>query len=193
MKNSKKPLKEQLAEDLRTEFARWEYLSANGGSDPFYEDGFNMNLVRNHIMHDKKICEEQLSAEDYPEEYYLDTPEKVPDSYMAQPEKIWKDAEETLTAYEGNEDYKYLLTVANKISPDQQQKTGLFRVLNYGSGLRNAISHGDLVTMRRCRGAWMVDSIRDVRGKVGKLLEEEQEERILPEGQLSLQDLFGLT
>ena len=191
-KNTIKPLKVQLAEQLKEEFDRWEYLRVNGGSDPFYEDGFNMNLVRNHIIYGKRMCEEQLSPEDYPEEYYLEPPEKVSNYYMAQPEKIRKDAEDALTAYEQSKDRDYLLAVSNRLSADQQRETGLLRILNYGIRLRDAISHGDLVAMRRCRSAWIMDNLREVREKVEKILESEKEERILPEGQLSL-DLFGLT
>ena len=30
---------------------RWNYLKKNGGSSPFYADGCDLNLVRNHIIY----------------------------------------------------------------------------------------------------------------------------------------------
>ena len=42
----KKTRAEELQENLQKDFQRWEYLNTHGGSDPLYEDGFNMNIVR---------------------------------------------------------------------------------------------------------------------------------------------------
>lgn len=42
-----------LAELIR-EYEHWEYLKEFGGSDPNYDDGVNMNLTRNHIIHWKQ-------------------------------------------------------------------------------------------------------------------------------------------
>ena len=41
----------QIAEEITTEFNRWEYISLHGCSDPFWTDGINMNLIRNHIIY----------------------------------------------------------------------------------------------------------------------------------------------
>ena len=43
---------------LINDFARWEHLYTCGGQDPCWEDGYNLNLVRNHIIHDKRRLEE---------------------------------------------------------------------------------------------------------------------------------------
>ena len=40
----KKTRAEELQENLQKDFQRWEYLNTHGGSDPLYEDGFNMNI-----------------------------------------------------------------------------------------------------------------------------------------------------
>jgi hypothetical protein len=87
MKKKKTPeqkLKE-LTNELRGDFARHAYLKEHGGQDPFYPDGVNMNLTRNHIIYDKRqimeFCIE--NGFDLPEEYYLPTPEKVANGYMA--------------------------------------------------------------------------------------------------------------
>lgn len=42
---------EQILEVIEAAYTRWNYIANNGCQDPFWEDGFNMNLVRKHIMY----------------------------------------------------------------------------------------------------------------------------------------------
>ena len=75
----------EVCKDIRREIARWEDINQNGCNDPFWSDGCNMNLTRNHIIYDKRkiaqICEEHGIL--IPEEMYLPTPPEVDDYYMA--------------------------------------------------------------------------------------------------------------
>ena len=82
--------KENLAEELARSFERWEYLMEHGGSDPFYADGTNMNLVRNHIIYYKRRMAEQYGTdyEKYPEAFYRELPPEADDSYMARTGEI---------------------------------------------------------------------------------------------------------
>ena len=75
----KKKEKENLAEELAKSFERWEYLKEHGGSDPFWADGTNMNLVRNHIMYYKNKMVEEYGRdyEKYPEIFYRELPPEV--------------------------------------------------------------------------------------------------------------------
>lgn len=70
--------------ELVKDIERWKYINEHGCNDPHWTDGDNMNLVRNHIIHDKKsiltACEE--TGELPPEEYYLATPPEVSGRYM---------------------------------------------------------------------------------------------------------------
>lgn len=76
--------KRNIIKRMMLEFERWEYIRAHGCNDPFYADGINMNLVRNHIISYKRqlleICE--TLNEPVPEEYYNQTPPKVENNYM---------------------------------------------------------------------------------------------------------------
>lgn len=72
-------------EEIRESVARWKDINQNGCNDPFWEDGCNMNLVRNHIIYYKRmisgICNEnQLPL---PDEYYFSIPPKADTHYMA--------------------------------------------------------------------------------------------------------------
>ena len=82
---------QQLREELQQSFDRWDHLLIHGCQDPFWPDGVNMNLVRNHIIWYYKQLEE-ISAQPVQLSLFNDlslgkndrpVPPKVPDNYMA--------------------------------------------------------------------------------------------------------------
>lgn len=84
-KNTPEQKIKNLCVDIIREIGHWEYINAHGCNDPFWSDGVNMNLTRNHIIHDKRqiteICTENSLP--LPEEMYLPTPPEVDNYYMA--------------------------------------------------------------------------------------------------------------
>ena len=48
MKKKLNPIEEYATQIVR-EIGRWNYILENGCNDPFWPDGTNMNLTRNHI------------------------------------------------------------------------------------------------------------------------------------------------
>lgn len=46
----KKPGLEELVRELERDYARWEQVYMAGSKDPFWPDGVNANLCRNHIL-----------------------------------------------------------------------------------------------------------------------------------------------
>ncbi len=85
MKDSPEQKVKQYCEEIRKEIQHWKDINQNGCNDPFWSDGCNMNLTRNHIIYDqeqvRKICEENQIP--LPEEYYLSAPPEVNNQYMA--------------------------------------------------------------------------------------------------------------
>ena len=82
--------KEKLLEAKREVVKRlemWEKQYQNGCSDPFWSDGCNLNLLRNHILYYKNaiknICEQNNI--DFPGEYFLPAPPEVDRNYFANP------------------------------------------------------------------------------------------------------------
>ena len=71
--------RETLKERLEDSFCRWDKELLSGGSDPYYTDGQNMNLLRNHIISAKYDMKE---AGEFPEIYHRKTPEKLPEHFM---------------------------------------------------------------------------------------------------------------
>ena len=73
-----------LLTELRNEYQAWDEIAEHGCGDPFWEDGANMNIVRNHIIYYKKHLISQAAEEDapIPQEVYWALPPEVPEEYM---------------------------------------------------------------------------------------------------------------
>lgn len=75
----------EYRESIVNELESWKHINKNGCNDPFWPDGSNMNLTRNHIFYYKdkiaEIC--QINGIPLPEEYYFPIPPEVDDQYMA--------------------------------------------------------------------------------------------------------------
>ena len=151
---AEKKKKEDLAEELEKCFAQWEYLREHGGSDPFYADGSNMNLVRNHILYYKNQMMEQYGTdyEKYPEIFYKELPPEMNRDYMARAGEIKDRAVQALEVYLSDSNFLYLLTNRDMLTEKEAKQISLDNVLGYASGLAKAIRDGDLITMRRHAG-----------------------------------------
>lgn len=71
--------------EVQRSFDRWNEIAKNGAGDPFWPDGTNMNLVRNHIIYFyRKMDEEggQLTMFECSEENRRPIPPKVPNGYL---------------------------------------------------------------------------------------------------------------
>ena len=70
---------------IREEIAQWKDINQNGCNDPFWSDGCNMNLTRNHIIYYQRLIAEICTENQLPlpEEYYLSVPPEVDNYYMA--------------------------------------------------------------------------------------------------------------
>lgn len=185
-KKTHEEILKELADGLNDSYLRWEYLLKHGGSDPFYADGVNMNLVRNHIIWYKKQIEEQLEENEYPKWYYRELPPEVDHNYMADPDGIRQDAKNTLIALQTCEDFLWLSSHAVRLTPTKENETWLRAALRV-SELKSYIESDKLIDMRRYRNpdTWL-DCLANARKNLSKYFPEE---RTLPEGQLSIFDL----
>jgi len=145
----RKAIQEDYEASLKLSFSRWESLYQYGGSDPFWSDGCNLNLVRNHIINYKRLITETMPPEQYPEIYFRETPPEVGRGYMARANEIRINAKAALEAYKANPDYKFILHYIDSLRPKDHWLDNIRRLINTVSGLEEAITHDDLVTMRR--------------------------------------------
>lgn len=167
--------KENPLEELEKAYAQWESLYKQGGSDPFYPDGVNLNLVRNHILYFKRQIEETQPLYKNSEAYQRELPPQVEDGYMARAKEIRDNAKTTLTAYKTDPYYQYLLHHWEELDDVGLKKTSIRPVLNYAQALETAIQEDDLVTMRRHeRAERYLDSFRACAEKVRDVLENQE-------------------
>ena len=86
-KKKKTPAEElhELVAYLQDRFERWDYIKENGTHDPFWSDGVNINLVRNHCLYGRKQIKALCEAHGlpYPEIYQKPVPPKMPQDFMA--------------------------------------------------------------------------------------------------------------
>ena len=89
MKSAKNPVAEldQAVLEFHKSAERWRTIRTEGCGDPFWPDGLNMNLVRNHMIYYKRqmieLCEEYGMIQ--PEEIYGQLPPAVPDNLWTSP------------------------------------------------------------------------------------------------------------
>ena len=176
----KKKENENLAEELEKSFERWEHLKEHGGSDPFYADGTNMNLVRNHIMYYKNKMVEEYGRdyEKYPEIFYRELPPEVDNDYMARVGEIKDGAAQALEYYLSDPNFHYLLANKDMLTEKEAKQISLYNVLGYASGLASAIKDGDLISMRRHAGRpeGYLESFAQCASRMMKLISEKKKE-----------------
>ena len=158
------------------EYARWQTLYEQGGSDPLYSDGVNLALVRNHIIRVKQLIEKELMITEYPKEYYDDLPPEVAQDYMARANELRVNAKRTYQQYLQDENYQKLLEQEYMLSPTQRKKVYLDAVIGYVQGLERAILEEDLVVMRRHEDSrHYAESFIDCVERIEQLAQEKEE------------------
>lgn len=80
---------EQIQANIDERFHTWNQIAQHGCSDPFWPDGVNLNLIRNHIiyyyglLHERQAGQVQISLFDAPASTReRPIPPEVPDNYM---------------------------------------------------------------------------------------------------------------
>jgi len=138
-----------LVAQLQERFRCWDALREYGGSDPFYADGVNMNLVRNHIIYYKQRIEDQYGDGELPEIYHRPTPPEVDNDYVARSDEIRTAAQAVLAVYLADPHYCFLKSHAMMLDSAQIKRTSIRNVLGYAAALESAVANDDLITMRR--------------------------------------------
>lgn len=75
----------------------------------------------------------------FPEEYYQDLPPEVDPDYMARANEIRTNAQASLAQYRADPDYQYLCSRIDTLAPKDIEKTSIRSVVNYATGLEQAI------------------------------------------------------
>ena len=134
---------------LEKSFARWDFIRENGCSDPFWTDGVNMNLVRNHIIFYKQKLSEETTVFLLPEAFYRETPPLLDNDYMARADEIRQNAARSMQKIDEDENLKFVREQSANLTEKQLKQLCIPAILGYAENLRRAISEDDLLTMRR--------------------------------------------
>lgn len=146
---SKSGMNVDYAAALENSFARWDFIHEYGCSDPFWADGVNMNLVRNHIMYYKQQLSEEATLFLLPKAYYREVPPEVGNNYMARPDEIRQNAARSMQIIDADENLKFVQQQSVHLTEKQLKQLCIPAILGYAENLRRAISEDDLLTMRR--------------------------------------------
>ena len=154
--------------------AEWDDCYENGGNDPFWYDGFRLNHLRRRIISSKTEIEEKYDPCDYPESYYREVPNEIPNEYMARADEIRRKARESFSLYLQDENFLYLWEMVSSIPQKEMKRLCIKNVLGYASGLELAILTDDLVTMRRhCKADNYLSAFSSCAEKVRELMDKE--------------------
>ena len=134
---------------LEKSFARLDFIRENGCSDPFWADGVNMNLVRNHIIFYKQKLSEEATLFLLPEAFYRETPPLVDNDYMARADEIRQNAARSMQIIDADKNLRFVREQSAKLTEKQLKQLCIPAILGYVVSLRRAISEDDLLTMRR--------------------------------------------
>jgi len=80
----------ELEKNLQERYKRWLHIRKEGCSDPYWPDGANLYLVRNHCLYYRQQIAELCDTYgfSYPESYLRPLPPKLPMDFMAKPRKL---------------------------------------------------------------------------------------------------------
>ncbi len=183
--SEKMTVEEKVELELIQEYDRWESLYENGGSDPHWPDGVNLNLVRCHIINYRRQLEE---AGYFPEVYQRTVPPEIDPWYIAREDEIRENARKSLEVMLGNEDYQYILINGSKLREKDSKKICLWTVIGYVRGLQELIREDNLVGMRRYeKPDTYIQSFKVCREKTERILDRPEIEK---EGQLNIFDFL---
>lgn len=118
-------------------YNRWNYLYQYGGSDPFWPDGCNLNLVRNHILYYRRQLEEEQY---FPEVYYWDVPAEVNNYFMARADEIPDNAARSLLVLKSDPNYQFLVSNGGQLSKEDAKAVCYGAVVGYVHNLEEWLS-----------------------------------------------------
>lgn len=147
---SKRRQQTDYAAELAKEFAQWDKMFTNGGSDPFWTDSVGLDLIRNHILYYKQQLEKQEnSLFGLPDIYHRATPPEVDPNYMARPDEIRENARKAMEIIDSDKNLKFVREQVQNLSETQLKQFSIAAVVNYAENLRRAIAEDNLIIMRR--------------------------------------------
>ena len=185
-------LKTEYVSGLAESYRLWYDLYENGGSDPFWSDGANLMLIRNHILYYKSMIEKELRRSDWPEEYFKPLPPEVSRAYMAKADEIREKAEEVYRIISKCDSFVWLKENYN--SPRYSAETRRIGQIRFAwiRTMRSELINDELVILRRkCNLSRELAELEKVRAMYKKEDRQKEESDVPVEEQLDFLSLVG--
>ena len=118
-----------LGKELADSYSKWERRYRGEGTiDPFYADGYNLNMIRNQICIQKKRIEKELPRELYPDEYLLPIPDLMNNEYVALQDEWVEVGEKRILEVKQMPDYLTLIHsgYSKKFNEKQDDKNHIY-------------------------------------------------------------------
>lgn len=156
--------------ELENLYKRWDYLYEHGGSDPFWSDGINANMVKNQIIYCKNKIENENSLFLLSDAYYRDIPPELPNEYMARPNEIRENAKKAMAIIDEDDNLKFVREQSKNLSEKQVKRLCIPAIIGYAENIHRAVAEDDLLTMRRYENPERyLDSFRSAAKKLRSL------------------------
>lgn len=178
-RKTNEPTIESITADLEAEYARWDELLTNGGSDPTWSDGVNMNLVQGRIVARRRELLQMCGEGEKPAILNREEPPRMSNDYMARADEIREAAKKSLEIYKTNPTYLWCKAQFERIPQKMLKNSVIPNIMGYVSGLEKYIEKDDLVSMRRHRNPnGYLESFDRCKEEIEKLLPQIEREQM---------------
>ena len=135
---------------LKELYEHWNRVYLYGNEEDLdMADGYYLNRIREDILRVRYEMEANLSADLYPEEYYLQVPDEVPAVYMARRQAIRDETENVLSMVLHMQSWHWVVEHEHLMSEKVKKRAGYYRIAACLSRMQEALEREDIVAMRR--------------------------------------------
>lgn len=135
-----------VEQKLLDAYEHWNSIYINGEEDPFWNDGYHLNVVRKHIIHLKN---ELKTLGYFPAIYHKELPPLSEATYMARPDEIRANAKQVVEQIRKDKNYQYISSHYHLLDNESIKTLNVRYSYMYPVWLEDFIEKDDLISMRR--------------------------------------------
>lgn len=135
--------KEEILQEIQIHCMEWQYVKEHGSASIIWSDGRELNFIRQKIIRLKERLEDEADRNIY------ETPPKMGELFMVNPQAIEKEAKEALKDYESDQNYRYLLVNKNRLPEAYRMQTEVDAVLDQMEKFRKAVYYHHYIAMKK--------------------------------------------
>lgn len=137
------PSEEEILQEIKIHCLEWQYVKEHGTASVIWSDGTELNFIREKIIQLKKKLENVAGLE------VEETPPRMSELFMVNPEKIEEEAKEALKIYESDENYRYIISQRNRLPEQYREQTGVDGILEQTGKLQQAVYYHRYISMKK--------------------------------------------